>query len=59
MSGGGAGGVVVVLGLRSAQHVFDEVVAEYMARRGFNSPPQIFSGTSIGAKEFGFKRITQ
>ena len=56
MSGGGAGGTVVVLGLQSARPVFEEVVAEY-ARRANVLQPHVFVGASNGADAYGLKSI--
>lgn len=54
ITGGGAGGTVAVLGLRSAQEVFQTCVVEaYAARRGLDKLPYVFVGSSPGADEFG------
>lgn len=51
VSGGGAGGTVVVLGLKSAIGFFRNVVQKYAAARGFE--PYVFEGSSAGADRFG------
>lgn len=54
ITGGGAGGTVAVLGLRSAAHTFQcEVVDAYARLRRLNEPPHIFVGSSPGADAFG------
>jgi L-arabinokinase len=51
VSGGGAGGTVVVLGLKTAAEAFRNVVQKYAAARGFE--PYVFEGSSAGADRFG------
>jgi L-arabinokinase len=51
VSGGGAGGTVVVLGLKTAAEAFRDVVGKYAAARGFL--PYVFEGSSAGADRFG------
>lgn len=55
VSGGGAGGTVVVLGRKSARDAFCRVVARYAAARGFE--PYVFEGSSQGADRFGVRVI--
>ncbi len=51
VSGGGAGGTVVVLGRKHAEPAFRRVVERYRASRGFE--PYVFRGSSPGAHRFG------
>ncbi len=51
VTGGGAGGSVVVLGRKDAGEAFRRVVANYARSRGFS--PYIFEGSSAGADRFG------
>jgi galactokinase len=51
ITGGGAGGVVAVLGSVNGARVFREVVDEYARLRLFE--PCVFEGSSIGADRFG------
>lgn len=51
VSGGGAGGTVVVLGRKDAEPVFRRVVDRYRASRG--SDPYVFRGSSPGARRYG------
>jgi L-arabinokinase len=51
VSGGGAGGTVVVLGRKSAEPAFARVIARYAELRGF--APYVFRGSSPGAERFG------
>ncbi len=51
ISGGGAGGTVVVLGARDAFHRFQRVVTRYAELR--KQDPYVFVGSSRGADEFG------
>ena len=56
ITGGGAGGTVAVLGLRSAAEAFQKGVVEpYAALRtqAGAPPPHVFVGTSPGADAFG------
>lgn len=58
ITGGGAGGTVAVLGLRSAEAVFKEAVVKAYARhRSLAQPPHVFVGSSPGADAFGVKEI--
>ncbi len=51
ITGGGAGGTVAVLGLKSAKSAFDRVIAAYGRSQGIT--PYVFEGSSIGADMFG------
>lgn len=51
ITGGGAGGTVAVLGLKSAEAAFQRIVDRYAALRGFT--PYVFEGSSMGADRFG------
>ena len=51
ITGGGAGGTVAVLGLKSAKPAFDRVITEYGKSQG--KPPYVFEGSSMGADKFG------
>ncbi len=53
ITGGGAGGTVVVLGDASAEPCFRSVVEEYGDETG--SAPYVFTGSSIGADAFGIR----
>jgi galactokinase len=55
ISGGGAGGTVVVLGSPEAQPAFHRVVARYAEETGID--PYIFEGSSPGADRFGIRLI--
>jgi len=65
MTGGGAGGTVCILGLRSAIKIFQQNVVDiYYARRcssNYNSDsncieyPHVFVGSSLGADAYGIK----
>lgn len=55
ISGGGAGGTVVVLGRKTARPAFQRVVERYAAARGFS--PYVFEGTSAGSDRFGVQVI--
>jgi L-arabinokinase len=55
ITGGGSGGTVAVLGVRSAQPAIEEVVQLYFRRTG--RQPTIISGSSAGAAEFGTLRV--
>jgi len=56
ITGGGAGGTVAVLGLKSAKDVFyEKVVVPYS--QIFGSTPYVFEGSSIGADGFGTKNF--
>jgi galactokinase len=59
ITGGGAGGTVVVLGLRSAADAFHRcVVMPYAALRGLSQPPTVFAGSSQGADGFGTRQLS-
>jgi L-arabinokinase len=51
ITGGGSGGTVAVLGRANAYHSVVAICERYM--RETNYEPQIFSGSSLGADEFG------
>lgn len=54
ITGGGAGGTVSVLGLRSAKEAFQhKVVGEYTKLRNLSESPHVFVGSSPGADAFG------
>lgn len=55
ITGGGSGGTVAVLGERGADDEIREIVEIY--ERKTNYRPYIFSGSSMGAAEFGFLKI--
>jgi L-arabinokinase len=65
ITGGGAGGTVCILGLRTAITTFQQKVVDvYHTRRCSSSSssssssseyPHVFVGSSIGADEFGIK----
>lgn len=59
ITGGGAGGTVAILGLRSATKLFQEkVVDAYAAYRGSGeAPPYVFVGSSLGADTFGVRQV--
>jgi galactokinase len=57
ITGGGAGGTVAILGLKSAESSFQEVVRSYAKERGLSQPPYVFVGTSFGADAFGIKEL--
>jgi galactokinase len=58
ITGGGAGGTVAVLGLRSSGEIFQrEVVSAYSAARGLAQPPHVFVGSSLGADAYGIRRL--
>jgi galactokinase len=50
ITGGGSGGTVVVLGQHSAGHLIEKVIHRYTNETGHK--PYLFSGSSMGAKEF-------
>lgn len=52
ITGGGAGGAVAVLGLKTARSSFDKVVEQYAEIRG-GEMPYVFEGSSMGADRFG------
>lgn len=51
VTGGGAGGVVAVLGSVNGAGAFQKVVDEYVRLRSFE--PYVFEGSSMGADRFG------
>ena len=54
ITGGGAGGTVAVLGLRSAKEKFHQCVVEpYAKYNNLVEPPYVFVGSSPGADAFG------
>lgn len=55
ITGGGSGGTVAVLGARGAEPVVRSLVQQYARETGFS--PQLFSGSSCGAAEFGIARL--
>jgi len=55
VSGGGAGGTVVILGLKSARSALDHVTAVFAANRGFT--PYVFEGSSQGAERYGVRAL--
>ena len=55
VSGGGAGGTVVVLGRKSAADAFALVVEQFARARGFT--PHVFAGSSPGAERFGVRIV--
>jgi galactokinase len=57
ITGGGAGGVVAVLGSVNGGSAFREVVEEYAKLRSFK--PYVFEGSSIGADRFGIQVLSE
>ena len=55
VTGGGAGGTVVVLGRSDAKTAFQRVVERYAQIAG--TIPYVFSGSSIGADRFGVRVV--
>ena len=55
ITGGGSGGTVAVLGQKGAGAAIKAVARRYQKETG--NAPQIFSGSSPGAHNFGFKRL--
>ncbi len=53
ITGGGAGGTVVVLGARGAEQAFHRVVGKYAQARAYE--PYVFEGSSVGADRFGLR----
>ncbi len=51
ITGGGSGGTVAILGRRNAGHLIEEIMHRYTNEGGYK--PYLFSGSSMGAKEFG------
>jgi L-arabinokinase len=55
ITGGGSGGTVAVLGNQTSRAAVDRVVASYAKQTGHQ--PYIFTGSSSGARAFGFLRL--
>jgi L-arabinokinase len=55
MTGGGAGGVVAILGRSGDQRAIHSVAQEYAAERG--AMPHIFEGSSDGVDTFGVRTL--
>jgi galactokinase len=55
ITGGGSGGTVAVLGARDAEPVVRGLAQQYARETGLS--PQIFSGSSRGAADFGIARL--
>ncbi|ADV84384.1 galactokinase family protein [Terriglobus saanensis] len=55
MTGGGAGGVVAVLGRVEDRHVVETIAREYAAQHG--ADPHLFEGSSAGADSFGVRTV--
>jgi L-arabinokinase len=55
MTGGGAGGVVAILGRSDDRHAIHAVAQEYAAERG--AMPHIFEGSSSGLDAFGVRTL--
>jgi L-arabinokinase len=55
ITGGGSGGTVAVLALKSAQSAIDRIAETYHERTGYQ--PTIISGSSDGAGKFGTRRL--
>jgi len=51
ITGGGSGGTVAVLGKHNAGNIIEEIIHRYTNEMGHRS--YLFSGSSMGAKEFG------
>jgi galactokinase len=51
ITGGGSGGTVAILGQHNAGHVIEEIIHRYTNET--DHKPYLFSGSSMGAKEFG------
>ncbi len=51
ISSGGNGGTVVILGRKDAEHIIEEIIKRYTNETGYR--PFLFTGSSIGAHEFG------
>jgi galactokinase len=52
ITGGGSGGTVVILGKKEASGLIDTIAETYFRETGYK--PYIFSGSSMGAEEFGY-----
>jgi L-arabinokinase len=55
MTGGGAGGVVAVLGRVGDRHVIQTIVSEFAAQHG--AVPHLFQGSSAGTDAFGVRTL--
>jgi L-arabinokinase len=55
ITGGGAGGTVAFLGLKSAADAFQSLVRRFGETRGFD--PYVFEGSSMGADRFGIATL--
>jgi L-arabinokinase len=55
MTGGGAGGVVAILGRSADRRAIHSVAEEYGAKRGIT--PYIFEGSSGGVDAFGVRTL--
>ncbi|HEX3250450.1 MAG TPA: galactokinase family protein [Pyrinomonadaceae bacterium] len=55
ITGGGSGGTVAMLALKSAQAAIDRIAETYKQRTGYQ--PTIISGSSDGAGKFGTRRL--
>ncbi len=57
ITGGGAGGVVAVLGSVDGAAAFQEAVDEFARQRSFK--PYVFEGSSVGADRFGIRVLPE
>ena len=55
ITGGGSGGTVAVLGRQGADAEIEQIAEQYEKQTGYQ--PYIFSGSSMGAAEFGFIKL--
>jgi galactokinase len=55
MTGGGAGGVVAILGMAGDRHIIETIVREFAAQHG--AMPHLFEGSSEGADAFGVRMV--
>ena len=55
MTGGGAGGVVAILGRVADQRIIETIVREFAAQHG--AVPHLFEGSSAGADSFGVRIV--
>ena len=55
ITGGGSGGTVAVLGRKGADAEIAEIAKTYKQQTGYQ--PYIFSGSSMGAAEFGYLKL--
>ncbi len=51
ITGGGSGGTIAILGKYDAGHIVEDIIHRYADETGHK--PYVFSGSSMGAKEFG------